>query len=118
MSYKLQIVSASVYKMWRGRALIGRITYLNGSWHGRVTRNDEVYTASSGSVVAVFEELVRQLNRVALGVDRHDAEGAHAAIRKRSEEAHAETIKRNAELDKLGVTSYRWGMRRRRKVSI
>jgi hypothetical protein len=117
MSYKLQAVSPSVYNVVRSRYLLGRITCprQDGNWSGRVKRGGEVFTVTAGSPLAVFEELIRQMNRVSLGVDRHDSAGAHAAIAKRSQDAVDEAARRNAELDRLGVKEYRWGTRRRRR---
>lgn len=101
MSYLMKTVSPSLKTLQRGRQQIGKVWQMqdgSNAWRGQANG----YKADGATAGAVFDDLVRQMNRAAItGKADARAEEARAALAKRNAAVDARVAAHNGEIAKL-----------------
>ena len=89
MTWKLEKISASVYRIQRGRERAGHVLLKDGVYAAKITVTaEQVVTAQAASAGDAFREVVTQANRILI-CGENNAELAEATLRRQVEERNA-----------------------------
>ena len=84
-SYRLKKIGPTTHRISVSRKKVGSIWVVpNGGWRAKLTMHGETFIAQGDNPSDLFDLVVTQANRVHLGVDRHDADGAAAVMNARN----------------------------------
>jgi hypothetical protein len=120
MSWKLEKISASVYRIARGRDRAGHVLAKDGLFNGKIEVEGQTVTAERAATAGdAFREVVAQANRILI-CGENDAVKA-AAVLKQQTEAHNESVRRTADdlnyiAEQMGKAPVVTVRRRRRRM--
>jgi hypothetical protein len=88
MTWRLEKISASVYRISRGRDRAGHVLLKDGAFAGKITVGDQAVTATAATAGDAFREVVAQANRILI-CGENNADKAAAVLERRVEERNA-----------------------------
>jgi hypothetical protein len=95
MTWKLEKISASVYRISRGRDRAGHVLAKDGLFNGKVEVEGQTVTAQAATAGDAFREVITQANRILI-CGENNAELAAAVLKRRTEE-HNASVRRMAD---------------------
>jgi hypothetical protein len=121
MSWRLEKVSASVYRINRGRSRAGHVLLKDGTYQGKIEVEGQVVRSEASTSRDAFHEVVAQANRILI-CGENDATKAAAVLDKRRDDHNAAVRKTADDLnwiaDQVGRPRIQVVTRRRRRVRI
>ena len=119
--FYLEKVSASVYRISRGRDRAGHVLLKDGTYHGKIEVEGQVVRSEASYSDDAFREVVTQANRILICGENNKAK-AEAVLKKRTED-HNAAVRKTAEdlnwiADQVGGprVKLKWGRRRRPRI--